>query len=246
VLQNIERARRLKSRGAGLVAAFWLASLWSAAHAQRDDPPLPPRLDAPLPANTQSVVSPRAGADEPRAATPPAPAGGAAVSGAGATEGPGRPPKAARLAPLPESRGEAPDEIVVLGSDDPWRLAGRGGAGRAALACSGHVLAFVRPRRPPRTGQSVFDRPRGATLRATANLSLARRPPVERLTAGQRRNVAAPRGARAASMRTTYTSSARTSESADMLGDLARGGRELRVGGFPEGLCSSVPTLECP
>jgi hypothetical protein len=122
VLRNTENPRRLNNRGAGLVAAFWLASLSSAAHAQRDDPPLPPRLDAPLPANTQSAVSPRAGADQPRAATPAAPAGGASSSGAGAIEGPGRPPKAARLAPLPESRGEVPDEIIVLGSDDPWRL----------------------------------------------------------------------------------------------------------------------------
>lgn len=116
MLRNIERARRLKSRGAGLVAACWLASSWSAAHAQREDPPLPPRLDAPLPANTQPVGSPRAGADEPHAATPPSPASGASVSGV--VEGPGRP----RLAPLPESRAGAPDEIIVLGSDDPWRL----------------------------------------------------------------------------------------------------------------------------
>jgi hypothetical protein len=70
--------------------------------AQRDDVPLPPRIDR-----------------AERAPTPPPSA--SAIMAIEAESLPGRPPRAWRLAPLPEDRGSTPDEIVVIGGAE-WRL----------------------------------------------------------------------------------------------------------------------------
>jgi hypothetical protein len=91
-------------------AAAWLAALALAASAQSNDVPRAPRI---LPApGTPAAEIPPSPAPQP-VATPRAT----------------RPPNAARLAPLPDEREDATDEIVVIG--EGWRLPDLGSEWRA-------------------------------------------------------------------------------------------------------------------
>lgn len=84
--------------------------------AQNADAPRPPRIiDQPAPA-ADAQASPTG----PTTARPPA--GGERTFGL-------RPPNAARLAPLPEERDDAPEEIIVIGQG--WRLPDLGSEWRA-------------------------------------------------------------------------------------------------------------------
>lgn len=98
--------------------APWLALaavlLAQAAAAQNADAPRPPRIiDSPAPA----AAAPQS-AERPAVARP----GSERAFGL-------RPPNAARLAPLPEERGDAPEEIIVIGQG--WRLPDLGSEWRA-------------------------------------------------------------------------------------------------------------------
>ena len=97
-------------RPAGAAAALGLVLLCTGAHAQTDDVPLPPRIDRVERVDSSSRPTPEPIAAETRR-----------VIAAEAESRPGRAPKAARLAPLPDDRRDAPDEIVVIG-DAQWRL----------------------------------------------------------------------------------------------------------------------------
>lgn len=88
------------------------ALLGSAAHAQFRDVPPPPRLD-----RAEEPAAPNA--EQPAS---PDPSFSERLRNA-------RPPNAARLAPLPEDRGETTDEVVVIGSG--WRLPDLGSDWRA-------------------------------------------------------------------------------------------------------------------
>lgn len=110
----------MRARDAERKFAPWLALaatlLVQAAEAQNADAPRPPRIiDSPAPAATP-----------PQA--PERPAVGRPASGTDRTFGL-RPPNAARLAPLPEERGDAPEEIIVIGQG--WRLPDLGSEWRA-------------------------------------------------------------------------------------------------------------------
>jgi hypothetical protein len=99
---------------AAAIATLAAAGLASRAAAQRDDVPLPPRLER------EPVAAPNDGARAPDA--PP-------IAVGAPTQGAGRPPNAASLAPLPEERADPIEEIVVIGSG--WRLPDLGSAWRA-------------------------------------------------------------------------------------------------------------------
>jgi hypothetical protein len=110
------------------------------AAAQRDDVPLPPRLDR--------DPAPAAAAPQQPTASPLPPE----IAGALATAN--RPPNSATLAPLPEERTDAPDEIIVIGRG--WRLPDLGSAWRAKQQekdgigrFSATFLPFYDPDDPP-------------------------------------------------------------------------------------------------
>jgi hypothetical protein len=104
---------------ASLSALLLLAA--AAAHAQRSDVPLPPRLDRPVP--TAPRDADRAGPTPVIVTEPIAPRSARAREPLTAFAF-GRPPNAARLAALPpaleETPSDTPDEIVVIGGG--WRL----------------------------------------------------------------------------------------------------------------------------
>jgi hypothetical protein len=105
-------AKRVARWCAVIVCA--LAPIGPASAQRRDDVPLPPRLDRePAAATGQPAAEP---AVVPEIV-------GAAVAAAS------RPPNAANLAPLPDERANAPDEIIVIGKG--WRLPDLGSAWRA-------------------------------------------------------------------------------------------------------------------
>jgi hypothetical protein len=110
----------MRDRAAKRVIAPWLAlavTLFaSTAVAQNADAPRPPRIIDP-PAS--AVGAPTA---------PPAPATVRPAAGPERAFGL-RPPNAARLAPLPEERNDAPEEIIVIGQG--WRLPDLGSEWRA-------------------------------------------------------------------------------------------------------------------
>lgn len=109
---SIEVPTRLRPRAnAGIAFVLAVASLAAGtALAQRDDVPLPPRID-------RSASGDRDPATRPApVAIPPSP-----IVAIEAESLPGRAPRSARLAPLPEDRGSTPDEIVVVGGAE-WRL----------------------------------------------------------------------------------------------------------------------------
>jgi hypothetical protein len=120
-----------------LAAAAWLAAaLTSTAPAQNAEAPRAPRIIG-LP----TTQAPGDAAAPP--ATAPLPATGMRV----------RPPNAARLAPLPEERGDI-EEIVIIGQG--WRLPDLGSEWRARqqeAAKSGRfsatALPLYDPARPP-------------------------------------------------------------------------------------------------
>ena len=119
------------------------------AAAQRDDVPLPPRLDR----QPASAAAP---------ATQPATAPARVPEIIGVLAAANRPPNAASLAPLPEERAaapDAPDEIIVIGSG--WRLPDLGSAWRAKQEekedegqFSATFLPFYDPDNPPPTTES--------------------------------------------------------------------------------------------
>ncbi len=114
--KHIEQVVLMGSRRAAGAATLALLCLGSVAHAQQDDVPLPPRIDD-------------VGNAERPARIVPSPAQAVLASPIVAIEAqslPGRAPRAARLAPLPEDRGAAPDEVVVIGNAE-WRLPDLGG-----------------------------------------------------------------------------------------------------------------------
>ena len=101
------------ARWQGPLAALALAFA-SALAAQSADAPRAPRILGPPPAVTPA--RPPANADAPVPVVAPS-----IVQR--------RPPNAARLAPLPEERGDEPEEIVVIGQG--WRLPDLGSEWRA-------------------------------------------------------------------------------------------------------------------
>jgi hypothetical protein len=101
--------RGVASSALRALAALALAGV-SAAAAQSDAPRAPRIIPAPGPATGPSAVA------------APAPAAAAPLGAL-------RPPSPARLAPLPEERGDAIDEIVVVG--EGWRLPDLGSDWRA-------------------------------------------------------------------------------------------------------------------
>jgi hypothetical protein len=111
--------RRAAKRSAHCAALLALAA--APALAQDDDILRPPRLDR---------------AEEPPRPTPtitePEPPARARPSARAVEQRGGRPPNAARLAPLPEQRPNPPDEIVVVAQG--WRLPDLGSAWRAKQA----------------------------------------------------------------------------------------------------------------
>lgn len=124
-----------------LLAALAVAS----ASAQDDGVPRAPRLQ------------PRPGAPLP--AAPPAASG--ATTGLG---GPLSPPSATRLAPLPEERNTAPDEIIVIGQG--WRLPDLGSRWRERqleAAGSGRfhatALPLYDPAEPPLRNEGFSQNP---------------------------------------------------------------------------------------
>jgi hypothetical protein len=129
------------------LAALLAAALANVAMAQDDPVPPPPRLDRP---------------PEPVLTNPPVP-----LPGTTAIPTPPvglRPPNAALLAPLPEDRPGAPDEIVVVGHG--WRLPDLGSEWRkrqeeAADTGRFHVtfLPLYDPSRPPQRDDSLFANP---------------------------------------------------------------------------------------
>lgn len=122
------------------VAALLAAALASTVAAQNNDAPRAPRIiGGPAPAT-------------PAAPTPTAaPPAEARIPSLGML----RPPNAARLAPLPDERNEAPEEIIVIGQG--WRLPDLGSEWRARqqeIARSGRfsvtALPLYDPSRPAR------------------------------------------------------------------------------------------------
>jgi hypothetical protein len=108
---------RLAARRFAHCAAL-LAFAAAPALAQDDDILRPPRLDRTPEPSPPTIAEPQ----PPRTS-----ASARSVERSG-----GRPPNAARLAPLPEQRPIPPDEIVVVGQG--WRLPDLGSAWRARQA----------------------------------------------------------------------------------------------------------------
>ncbi len=122
-----------------LGAATLTVLLAQTAAAQHNDAPPPPLLDRTI------ENAGAAGAAQPPAAAPP------------------RPPTAAELAPLPEDRVEAPEEIIVVGSG--WRLPDLGSSWRAKQAQKeaedtgrfhATFLPLYDPNNPPSHPDSLF------------------------------------------------------------------------------------------
>lgn len=143
---SADRTARANGRAAGVML---LALLALRAAAQNDDVPRPPRLDADAP---------------PPAAT--APAGQTPVTTLlRATNRAWRPLNAARLAPLPQERRDAPEEIIVVGGGE-WRLPDLGSGWRderAQLRESGRYGAtffpLYDPEKPPQRADSLLSNP---------------------------------------------------------------------------------------
>jgi hypothetical protein len=103
--------RGAERRWAALLAALGAAVAWPIA-AQNAEPPRAPRiLDPPAPRAPAPDLEPNLRVSLPAIGTA------------------GRPPNTARLAPLPEDRNGAPDEIIVIGQG--WRLPDLGSEWRA-------------------------------------------------------------------------------------------------------------------
>jgi hypothetical protein len=101
------------------ICGLALALLGATAHGQFRDVPPPPRLEG---AETD-VQAPPAEPPPPLEAEPTPFLERLRTA---------RPPNAARLAPLPEERGDRPDEVIVIGSG--WRLPDLGSDWRAEQA----------------------------------------------------------------------------------------------------------------
>jgi hypothetical protein len=131
--------RRSAERRATAACAWLAAALLAPLAAQEADVPRAPRiLDAP--AVPRSVPPP--------AAAPAAPAG--------------RPPNAARLAPLPEERDDDIEEIVVTGQG--WRLPDLGSEWRARQREAARTSRFTAlplydPSRPPQAAAGILASP---------------------------------------------------------------------------------------
>jgi hypothetical protein len=114
-----------------LLAAF--AATCAGPLAAQNEPPRAPRIIG-IPSPAAPV--PAAPTAEPQPLDAPVPTFGAAR----------RPPNAARLAPLPEARGDTPEEIVVIGQG--WRLPDLGSEWRERqkeAASSGRFSATALP-----------------------------------------------------------------------------------------------------
>lgn len=130
----------VERRIAGVLAAFAAICAWPVA-AQGPDAPRAPRiLDRPPGAAPEPAQRRSEGAE----ASPPLPVIGPLP----------RPPNAARLAPLPEERGDEPEEIIVIGQG--WRLPDLGSEWRARQEeaanegrFSATILPLYDPERPP-------------------------------------------------------------------------------------------------
>lgn len=127
------------------LAGVLLAAACAAASAQSNDPPRAPRILSPP--------------GERAPATPPA-----SLAGPPPSLRPARPPNAARLAPLPEERPDAPDEIIVIG--EGWRLPDLGSEWRArqreqALRArfSATALPLYDPNDPPYRSERSLSSP---------------------------------------------------------------------------------------
>ena len=109
---SIERSTRPAWRlcAAGIALAFGCFAGGGVRAQLDEDVPLPPRI------GRSETPAPKANAAPDRAALLAAP-----IVAIEAQSVPGRAPRAARLAPLPEDRHSTPDEIVVVGSAE-WRL----------------------------------------------------------------------------------------------------------------------------
>jgi hypothetical protein len=125
---------------AGALAALAAICAWPAAAQSADAPRAPRILDRPPGAAPEPAPRP----SDATAPSPPLPAIGPLP----------RPPNAARLAPLPEQRGDEPEEIIVIGQG--WRLPDLGSEWRArqqAAANEGRfsatILPLYDPERPP-------------------------------------------------------------------------------------------------
>jgi hypothetical protein len=143
-----------------------------------------------VPAAAQNAEAPRA----PRILDPAAPRAAAPASAVEPEElrvslpslTARRPPNAARLAPLPEERNDAPDEIIVIGQG--WRLPDLGSEWRARQkesrerrAVQRNGAAALRSGRAAAAQRRVLE-PRAAAARLHRAVSAALRAPVVRLT----------------------------------------------------------------
>lgn len=125
---------------AGGIAALAAICAWPLAAQSPDAPRAPRILDRPPGAASEPAPRPR-DAGEP---SPPLPFVGPLP----------RPPNAARLAPLPEERGDEPEEIIVIGQG--WRLPDLGSEWRSRQEetanegrFSATVLPLYDPEKPP-------------------------------------------------------------------------------------------------
>jgi hypothetical protein len=125
-----------------MAAALLAVALASALEAQNTDAPRAPRIIG-NPASTAPAEPARAAPSAARPPVAPTPSLGLL-----------RPPNAAQLAPLPDERNDAPEEIVVIGQG--WRLPDLGSEWRARqqeAARSGRfsatALPLYDPSRPP-------------------------------------------------------------------------------------------------
>jgi len=109
------------------------------------------------------VVAPAVAQDDsvPRAPRLAAPATASAAPAAAIVRGPLSPPSATRLAPLPEERATAPEEIIVIGQGwrlpdlgSRWREKQREAAGSARFHAT--ALPLYDPARPPQHSDSLW------------------------------------------------------------------------------------------
>jgi hypothetical protein len=147
--------RRGAERWPLLLAAIAAACVHPLAAQNADAPRAPRILDAPgatapTPAAPAAPVAP---ADETPSERP-------ASSVLGIVQ---RPPNAARLAPLPDERNDAPEEIIVIGQG--WRLPDLGSEWRARqkeAASSGRfsatALPLYDPAEPPQHSEAFMSR----------------------------------------------------------------------------------------
>jgi hypothetical protein len=135
---------RPRAEAVAVLCALAAATAPHAALAQKNDVPLPPRIERradPAPAASAANV--------PAAPLPPPIAGSP------------RPPNAAMLAPLPEDRDNKPDEIIVFG--EGWRLPDLGSEWRrkqeeAEDTGRFHVtfMPLFDPSRPPQRSEPLL------------------------------------------------------------------------------------------